>query len=44
MSNDTTKKITTDSGIEVNRIYKSDGGDDAGKFPFTRGVQPDMYS
>lgn len=42
MSNDTTKKITTDSGIEVNRIYKSDG-DDAGKFPFTRGVQPDMY-
>lgn len=43
MSNDTTKKITTDSGIEVNRIYKSDGGDDAGKFPFTRGVQPDMY-
>jgi methylmalonyl-CoA mutase N-terminal domain/subunit len=43
MSNDTTNKITTDSGIEVNRIYKSDGGDDAGKFPFTRGVQPDMY-
>ena len=43
MSNDTTKKITTDSGIEVSRIYKSDGGDDAGKFPFTRGVQPDMY-
>jgi methylmalonyl-CoA mutase N-terminal domain/subunit len=43
MSNDTTKKITTDSGIEVNRIYKADGGDDAGKFPFTRGVQPDMY-
>lgn len=43
MSNDTTKKITTDSGIEVNRIYKSDNGDDAGKFPFTRGVQPDMY-
>ena len=43
MSNDTTKKITTDSGIEVNRIYKTDSADDAGKFPFTRGVQPDMY-
>jgi methylmalonyl-CoA mutase N-terminal domain/subunit len=42
MSNDT-KKITTDSGIEVNRIYSTDGADDAGKFPFTRGVQPDMY-
>jgi methylmalonyl-CoA mutase N-terminal domain/subunit len=43
MSENTTKKITTDSGIEVERIYKSEGGDDAGKYPFTRGVQPDMY-
>ncbi len=43
MSNDTSKKTTTDSGIEVNRIYSSEGGEDAGKFPFTRGVQPDMY-
>ena len=43
MSNDTSKKITTDSGIEVNRIYSTEGSEDAGKFPFTRGVQPDMY-
>ncbi|MFN6093277.1 MAG: methylmalonyl-CoA mutase family protein, partial [Bacteroidota bacterium] len=42
MSNDT-KKITTDSDIEVDRIYTNDGEEDAGKFPFTRGVQPDMY-
>lgn len=37
--------FTTDSGIEVNRIYATpvDLKEDAGKFPFTRGVQPDMY-
>jgi methylmalonyl-CoA mutase N-terminal domain/subunit len=37
--------FTTDSGIEVNRIYNTpvDLKEDAGKFPFTRGVQPDMY-
>src|SRR5574343_1918277 len=37
--------FTTDSGIEVNRIYATpvDLKEDAGQFPFTRGVQPDMY-
>lgn len=41
------KKIHTDSGIEINQVYT--GTDDApapgtpGEFPFTRGVQADMY-
>lgn len=35
----------TDAGIEINRIYKEPKviKEDAGEFPFTRGVQPDMY-
>jgi methylmalonyl-CoA mutase N-terminal domain/subunit len=35
----------TDSLIEINRIYKDQVSlkEDAGEFPFTRGVQPDMY-
>lgn len=42
------KKYCTDSGIEIKRIYQSlpsgtDPLSDAGKFPFLRGVQPDMY-
>ena len=42
------KKFCTDSGIEIKRIYTSDSSkkkdnDDAGQFPFTRGVQSDMY-
>jgi len=47
------KKKYTDSGIEIKEIYNSSdlqkvspfGGDleGAGKFPFTRGIQPDMY-
>ncbi len=45
------KKIYTDSGIEIKEIYtESDvsnippsGGGGAGSFPFTRGIQPDMY-
>lgn len=45
------KKFTTDSGIEIQRVYTqregasalSDGLEEPGKFPFTRGVQPDMY-
>ena len=47
----TDKKIYTDSGIEIKTIYSPNdlaltppsvsGG--AGTFPFTRGVQPDMY-
>lgn len=46
------KKIYTDSGIEIKPVYTSgdlkvspSGGDleGAGQFPFTRGVQVDMY-
>src|SRR5690242_15201612 len=43
------KKIETDSGIEIKKVYTSkdlpkDIEDEMpGQFPFTRGVQPDMY-
>ncbi|MCG7858046.1 methylmalonyl-CoA mutase family protein [Flavihumibacter sediminis] len=44
------KKCFTDSGIEIKRLYKKenlpasfDSQEDPGEFPFTRGVQPDMY-
>ncbi len=45
------KKKLTDSGIEIKKIYTSSdvpssppsGGGGAGAFPFTRGIQPDMY-
>jgi methylmalonyl-CoA mutase N-terminal domain/subunit len=44
------KKIATDSGIEIKRVYtpedlpsRLDGLEQPGQFPFTRGVQPDMY-
>ncbi len=45
------KKVFTDSGIEIKAIYTQDdlsaiaaaGVDGAGEFPYTRGVQPDMY-
>jgi methylmalonyl-CoA mutase N-terminal domain/subunit len=43
------KKIETDSGIEIKKVYSPDdlpkdiGEEMPGKFPFTRGVQPDMY-
>ena len=45
------KNIFTDSGIEIKVIYTEKdlpqipplGGGGAGEFPFTRGVQPDMY-
>lgn len=43
------KKLYTDSGIEVKEVYNaSTPNSDAptegpGEFPFTRGVQPDMY-
>ncbi|MFM1898828.1 MAG: hypothetical protein RL577_1068 [Bacteroidota bacterium] len=34
----------TSSGIPIDRIYKAAGShEDAGKFPFTRGVRSDMY-
>jgi methylmalonyl-CoA mutase N-terminal domain/subunit len=38
------KKIYTDSGIEVKPLYTGIGDQELpGQFPFTRGVQPDMY-
>lgn len=42
------KKIVTDSGIEIKPVYtQHDAADEnpslPGQFPYTRGVQPDMY-
>ena len=43
------KKIETDSGIEIKKVYTPDdlpkdiSEEMPGSFPFTRGVQPDMY-
>src|SRR5882672_4843565 len=41
------KKIYTDSGIEIDPLYKpEDAGparENPGKFPYTRGIRPDMY-
>ncbi len=39
------KKIITDSGIEIEQIYTQaiNNNEEAGKFPYTRGIQPDMY-
>lgn len=39
------KKFLTDSGIEIKRVYpkKDIPEEQPGEFPFTRGVQPDMY-
>lgn len=42
------KKILTDSGIEIRQLYQPEdlpeqGPGQPGIFPFTRGVQPDMY-
>jgi methylmalonyl-CoA mutase, N-terminal domain len=42
------KKIVTDSGIEIKELYTPDPGNPPptelpGDFPFTRGIQPDMY-
>ena len=39
------KKIVTESGIEIKQVYTDHSGvkDLPGEFPFTRGVQPDMY-
>src|SRR5689334_11307514 len=41
------KKIYTDSGIEIKPVYQEDGAalphEQPGEFPFTRGIQPDMY-
>ncbi len=39
------KKFTTDSGIEIMRVYESSDKtpEEPGKFPFTRGIHPEMY-
>jgi len=39
------KKFITDSGIEINEVYTScnTSPEMPGKFPFTRGIQKDMY-
>lgn len=39
------KKFTTDSGIEIERVYKPVNAvpEEPGKFPFTRGVHSEMY-
>jgi methylmalonyl-CoA mutase N-terminal domain/subunit len=43
------KKIHTDSGIEISPLYSADSPlnippkEAPGEYPFTRGVQPDMY-
>jgi len=41
----TDKKIFTDSGIEIKNLYSEpvSNTEVPGEFPFTRGVQPDMY-
>jgi methylmalonyl-CoA mutase, N-terminal domain len=38
-------KFTTDSGIEIQRVYslKDRVVEEPGSFPFTRGVHPEMY-
>jgi methylmalonyl-CoA mutase N-terminal domain/subunit len=37
-------RLKTDSGIDIHRIYQGvDSESDSAKFPFTRGVQHDMY-
>src|SRR5580693_5712992 len=39
------KKFTTDSGIEIQHTYPplSEDAGEPGKFPFTRGIHPEMY-
>jgi methylmalonyl-CoA mutase N-terminal domain/subunit len=38
------KKIVTESGIEIKEVYSPGPPAEApGNFPFTRGIQPDMY-
>ncbi|OKS88284.1 acyl-CoA mutase large subunit family protein [Mucilaginibacter polytrichastri] len=37
------EKRVTSSGIEIKPVYKAEGGEVPGEFPYTRGVQPDMY-
>ncbi len=37
------RSFATDSGIRVARSYAPGGVPEAGEFPFTRGIYPDMY-
>src|SRR5256885_7635176 len=39
------KKVFTESGIEIKQVYTSHqtGKEMPGEFPFTRGIQPEMY-
>jgi methylmalonyl-CoA mutase N-terminal domain/subunit len=39
------KKFATDSGIEIKRVYSlvNHAPEEPGKFPFTRGIHPEMY-
>ncbi|MFM7217578.1 MAG: methylmalonyl-CoA mutase [Bacteroidota bacterium] len=38
------KAIITESGIEIKRVYGSPASSEQpGEYPFTRGIQPDMY-
>ena len=42
------KKVYTDSGIEIKQVYTENGlagrnNEQPGEFPFTRGIQADMY-
>jgi methylmalonyl-CoA mutase N-terminal domain/subunit len=37
------EKRFTSSGIEIKPVYNAEGGEVPGEFPYTRGVQPDMY-
>jgi methylmalonyl-CoA mutase N-terminal domain/subunit len=39
------KKFTTDSGIEIKRVYEpsTPKAEEPGKFPFTRGIHEEMY-
>ncbi len=39
----TPRTFRTDSGIEVARVYGPDEPGAPGRFPFTRGIYPDMY-
>ena len=43
------KSLYNDSGIEIKKVYTPDSSsyhplsEQPGEFPFTRGIQPDMY-
>lgn len=45
MATKTGTRFCTDSGIEIKRVYADPSAmnEQPGEFPFTRGVQPDMY-